>query len=141
MMTPPIGMIHQLRNCRQASPAVVSRVPGYCVSSWTSTPFSPACMLLTEPGVVPELRTPRQNGALLPGWVLARAALVSFGCGSARAGALAPGAAAGGTRSSCFTSPWAAATPPRPIRASASATLRKMLRMPSLLAYFVAGVA
>jgi hypothetical protein len=69
-------------------------------------------MLLTEPGAVPELRTPRQNGALLPGWVLARWALVSFDCGSGSAAALAPGAAAEGTGSS-FAVPWATAAPPR----------------------------
>src|SRR5664279_2766821 len=75
-------MIHQLRICRQASPAVVVRVPGYAVIGWISMPRSPACRLLTEPGARPDSCTPRQNGALLSGWLRARCALLSPGCGS-----------------------------------------------------------
>src|SRR6476620_12578319 len=81
-MRPPIGMIHQLRSCRHASPAVVARVPGYSVIGWISTPRSPSCRLFTVPGALPELWTPRQNGALLSGWLRARSALLSVGCGS-----------------------------------------------------------
>ena len=77
-------MIHQLRTCRHASPAVVVRVPGYDVIGWISTPRSPIWRLLTEPGALPESCTPRQNGALLPGWLRARCALLSPGCGSGR---------------------------------------------------------
>src|SRR3982750_1082180 len=82
MMMPPIGTIHQLRICRHASPAVVARVPGDGVIGWISTPRSPSCRLLTVPGPRPESCTPRQNGALLSGWLRARCALVSVGCGS-----------------------------------------------------------
>src|SRR4051794_17535145 len=82
MMMPPIGTIHQLRICRHASPAVVARVPGYEVIGWISTPGSPSCRLLTVPGPRPESCTPRQNGALLSGWLRARCALLSVGCGS-----------------------------------------------------------
>src|SRR5690242_5858243 len=82
MITPPTGTIHQLRTCRQASPAVVARVPGYIVIGWTRTPRSPWSRLLTVPGTWPESWTPRQNGALLSGWLRARCALVSVGCGS-----------------------------------------------------------
>jgi hypothetical protein len=89
-------MIHQLRICLHASPAVVTRVPGYCVIVWIRTPGSPSCRLLTVPGAVPESRTPRQNGALLPGCVRARTAFESVGCGSATEAA---GAAAAGTGS------------------------------------------
>jgi hypothetical protein len=72
------------------------------------------------------------------GRVVARLGLGTLGVGLVRLrlgrrAALAPGAAAGGTGSSFVASPWATAAPPRPIRASASATLRKMLRMRSLL--------
>ena len=52
---------------------------------WISTPRSPICRLLTEPGALPESCTPRQNGALLPGWLRARCALLSPGCGSGSA--------------------------------------------------------
>src|SRR4029079_7149264 len=47
-----------------------------------STPGSPSCRVLTVPGTLPESCTPRQNGALLSGWLRARCALVSVGCGS-----------------------------------------------------------
>src|SRR6187551_1916644 len=49
---------------------------------WISTPRSPICRLLTLPGTAPESWTPRQNGALLSGWLRARCAFVSVGCGS-----------------------------------------------------------
>src|ERR1019366_5231347 len=78
-------MIHPSRICRQASPALVRRVPGYVVKGWIRTPRSPTCRLLTVPGVRPESRTPRQNGALLPGWLRPRCAFVSPGCGSVAA--------------------------------------------------------
>src|SRR6185295_12750049 len=79
---PPQGTIQSLRTWRQASPAVVKLEPGYCVKAWISTPFSGPGSAMT-PGWLPELRTPRQNGALLPGWLIARCALVSLGCGRA----------------------------------------------------------
>ena len=74
-------MIQRSRTWRQASPALVTREPGYCTKRWISTPFSAPGSVL-KPSFSPELRTPRQNGALLPGCVFARCALVSFGCGS-----------------------------------------------------------
>src|SRR5215212_1815762 len=88
---PPYGMIQRLRTSRQASPAVVRLEPGYWVIAWISTPCSAPGRFVT-PGVVPDSRTPRQNGALLPGWVFARCALVSAGVGSGATVAL-PGPA------------------------------------------------
>src|SRR2546422_694973 len=87
-------MIHWLRTCRHASPALVTREPGYCTKGCTSTPFSAPGRLLI-PGCVPESCTSRQKGALLRGWVLARVALVSFGSGSGAAATLAGGSKRG----------------------------------------------
>src|SRR2546423_9048505 len=87
-------MIHWLRTWRHASPALVTREPGYCTKGWISTPFS-APGRLPMPGLLPESCTPRQNGALLPGWVFARTALVSSGLGSGAAAVLAGAAKRG----------------------------------------------
>ena len=57
------------------------------MNDWISTPFSVPGRLLT-PFSTPDSRTLRQNGALLPGWLLARCALLSSAFGSA--GAMKP---------------------------------------------------
>src|SRR5258705_789449 len=95
-------MMHWLRTCRQASPALVTREPGYCTKGCTSTPFSAAGRLLM-PGLVPESCTSRQNGALLRGCVLARVALSSFGSGTGAAATLAGGAKRGAAAGGAFS--------------------------------------
>src|SRR5688572_27996228 len=70
------------------------REPGYCVNFCTSTPISlPGSE--EYPSLSAESRTARQNGALLPGWLLARSALVSSGFGNAGAVKLGGAPAAG----------------------------------------------
>src|SRR5687768_1924849 len=68
-------MIQLLRTCRQASPAVVKREPGYCTGAWIRLPASGAWLLgrLLKPST--PAATPRHMGALLPGWTLLRSAL------------------------------------------------------------------
>ena len=77
-------MSHWLRTWRQASPAVVNLDPGYCTKGWIKTPFSAPGMDV-KPGWVPDSRTARHTGALLPGCVLLRSALLSSALGSAGA--------------------------------------------------------
>src|SRR5688572_11298677 len=68
-------MIQLLRTCRQASPAVVKREPGYCTGAWIRMPASGAWLLgkLVKPST--PATTPRHMGALLPGCTLLRSAL------------------------------------------------------------------
>src|SRR3954447_20429094 len=123
---PPYGMIQRLRTWRHASPAVAMFEPGYWVIAWISTPVSAPGRFVT-PGVIPDWRTPRQNGALLPGWLFARCALLSSGFGSggttllpaAAEGAAAAGAVAvPGTSSGRVGVAWPCAAPARARAAS-----------------------
>src|SRR5215831_15114000 len=99
--------------------------------------------LLTVPATRPESWTPRQNGALLSGWLRARCALVSVGCGSGGVVADEPGgstpggpesfgatsvfAAGGGAVPCCAKAPAEAVT-----RSAASTALRRVSRMSPL---------
>ena len=82
------GMIQLLRTCRQASPAVVHARAGVLRrSGWIRTPrFGAWQRCRPAAGALPDSRTPRQNGALLPGWLL-RALGVGLARHAARAGA------------------------------------------------------
>ena len=93
-------MIHWLRTWRQASPAVVRREPGYWTKGWISTPCSAPGKLLM-PFCTPESCTARQKGALLPGWLFERWALLSSACGSAGATNAAAEAAIAGLAEVC----------------------------------------
>ena len=79
---PPYGMIHQLRTWRQASPAVVVARARVLRDRLDQHARSPAPGQVGDAGLVPDSCTPRQNGALLPGWTRRAARWSRFGCGS-----------------------------------------------------------